>query len=689
MNKRIILTELVLVLIYTLVLLLNLYNFYLIYIFLGIVCVLFIPGYNILEFFNGDLNIMTKIGYSTIISIGIENLLFFFSYMIFYNCFLPTNGLVFFYNNKILIIVIQLINFLLISANFYKEYKDEKTEDKIILVKKTKISISEVTIFGLFIIFSILLILSTYCTRLAIHSFDDNYIEYQNLFNFFIKVPFTFYIFLIALTLSLIYLLIYSKNKFLVILSLSIFLYIIWILPYIYIGNYFSSDSYGLSLYLNEIKNNEVSFNLTPWTYTTSIFSSIILINAVNLGINFTLWYIYPIIILPIPFLFYGIFHEFSEDKKNLLLLTFFSLLSPMFIKFAHSATTGPIGAYIFYILIFEFYKFLHTNNKKTRRKKKFFIIFLYFFLTITHFEECIYFLIIIILFGNYYLINELKDKRIDSSYIETMKKEIFNIFSIFSLLLIILFISQEIITDWDPYIGGFLGDNTFSRTLVHIYENVGLINVPIFGGITFNLIFMLFIVISSLGIYTFHFIIYRRFYNHIIKFREILYKTIIKFSKNSKEILNSKIFQLLLIFLFYSVLIFLNFYYFEFLQFSNYIIIIEITLSFGIILINFIFFINGLKYYKIKNHHQNYFLLALISSSLISLTFLLNGNALLFISTFQNKFLTYFIFFNLIIIQNTFFPIFIKKRRVVLFLGIFIILWLGIFYSFKELAWG
>ncbi|KKN39695.1 hypothetical protein LCGC14_0740930 [marine sediment metagenome] len=78
-----------------------------------------------------------------------------------------------------------------------------------------------------------------------------------------------------------------------------------------------------------------------------------------------------------------------------------------------------------------------------------------------------------------------------------------------------------------------------------------------------------------------------------------------------------------------------------------------------------------------------------MISSSIILGLFLLTGNIWLALYVFHMKFLTYFTFFNLIIIQNTYFEEFFNKEKKFLILIMILFIILAIFYSLRKIAYG
>ena len=100
-------------------------------------------------------------------------------------------------------------------------------------------------------------------------------------------------------------------------------------------------------------------------------------------------------------------------------------------------------------------------------------------------------------------------------------------------------------------------------------------------------------------------------------------------------------------------------------------------------------FFIKGILYYRIENHKQNFFLLTLIASSIVIITFIISGKLWLAIYVLHTKFLVILVFCNAIIIQETYFKDYIKKRKPYLIILMILILSLGVFYSLRTLAYG
>ena len=96
-----------------------------------------------------------------------------------------------------------------------------------------------------------------------------------------------------------------------------------------------------------------------------------------------------------------------------------------------------------------------------------------------------------------------------------------------------------------------------------------------------------------------------------------------------------------------------------------------------------------GIIFYNIKNDKQNYFLLSIITSSIIIFFLAITGIVWGAIYILQAKFITYLGFFNLILIQNTFFRKFQNEKKVNLIYLIILLLFLGVFNSLRTLAYG
>ncbi|MHA1492120.1 MAG: hypothetical protein ACTSRI_21025, partial [Promethearchaeota archaeon] len=84
---------------------------------LGIICVLFLPGYNLLNLIKPHFKLIEKLGYALILSLALENILMFSMYLSVYNLVTYVKqpsfvGLI--YNQVLLILLIQFINLIFI-----------------------------------------------------------------------------------------------------------------------------------------------------------------------------------------------------------------------------------------------------------------------------------------------------------------------------------------------------------------------------------------------------------------------------------------------------------------------------------------------------------------------------------------------------------------------------------------------
>lgn len=301
-------------------------------IILGILCILFLPGYNLLNLIKPNFSIIQKTGYMTIISLGLENIIMFFSYIFLYDIVTTPENPAFYFNNILLITSIQIINIVLIIINQIKRLKVKEIsatsqDDSLTIKKGLKIEKDILLNFIAFIGFCFSL------TFLGISVFKYEKATYRFLysydFTFFYNLPYTFYIFLITTIISLTYIIIYSKNRYLILISLSMFLYCLWILPYLQFGDYFNDDSHALFYFIRDYQiygirayndscfliYNATKKTITDFGYSTSLFTGIILMYATTESIDVVLWYIYPIIFITIPFFFYSIFERFLEKK--------------------------------------------------------------------------------------------------------------------------------------------------------------------------------------------------------------------------------------------------------------------------------------------------------------------------------------------------------------------------------------
>jgi len=690
---------------------------------LGIICTLVLPGYNLLKIFKPNYTIIQKLGYLTILSLAVENIFMFFSYIFLYDLSILTEDIGFIFDPILLIASFQILNLTLIVINELILLKKRKNRNIINTnTHKVQINFPNINFNGvikkinwrsiisyiIFIFSLIFLCLSTYYSTFSDNDYFTNYQDYRSTFTFFLRVPYTFYIFLTILIISLAYIILFTKNKYLILFSISIFLYTLWILPYLQIKNFFSWDSYFLynlyQSYLNfGIKpENDYSFTLNffnimlPHRYSTSIFTTILLVNATQIEVSFVLWFIYPLYYVSIPFLFYSTFKRFSNEKEDnsknhfIFILIILAISTPQFIKFAHSPTTGVLGTYIFFILVLEFYFF--TNKREFNKKQFFFIALLYFFLSLTHTEECIYFLMFVFFYSIYQILIKYNKLQINTiSGIRDIKKCIYLYAFLLSVLSLIFYLSQEFF-GWisDYFYMLFEGKNIVFNFVLNLYLNSKINIIPsLRGTFTISLIFIIAIVVLIILFYIIFYLIILNLNKIFFKFNEISKKIIKKIHRFTVKIISIKIFQYLILIFIYFVLIMINWLYFPFLKEKGILLIVELIISSLFFIFNTYLFIFGIKYYKIENNKQNYFLLASFASSLIFIIFFIVGDFSMGIYVLCYRFFSIFIFFNLIIIEDNYFKILMKKRQIFKITFLILFLFLGVFYSLRTLAYG
>ena len=528
-------------------------------IILGLLCVFFLPGYNLLNLIKPKSNLIEKLGLVPIISLAIGNIFMFFSYLILYDFVTSSEHPGFIFDPIFLVNGIQIINLLLLILKEFFDNKKKKenflqfnsvlerhkinkeynklSESFQSLIKKT--NIKTLIVYSCFIFSLICLCLSAFNGSLKNTKFGEINKAYRMNYTFFNKVSPTFFIFLTIAILSFVYIIFVTENIYLRLFSISAFIYCIWILPYLQIWNYFGVDSYYLfnfyKSYVNGgLKSNSIQrFNLGNYAlrYSTSFFTAVLLTSATNVSINIALWFLYPLIFIFLPFFFFSMFKKFSNNNDNcdlnLILLSILAIFTSLFIKSSHSATTMVIGLYIFIILVVEFYEIIHDFENKIKFRDFYFIIFLYFFLCITHFEECIYFLIIIILYFIYFLffqikeinsaafkkgynrnLNEfidnqnLKEKIWNNLLIQNifekqryLKKTLISFGFFFTILFRILYLTMEFFGTINFYFFGIVKRNYFFNYLYDLYESSRVIYLPVLRG-TYKISFLVIFII-------------------------------------------------------------------------------------------------------------------------------------------------------------------------------------------------
>lgn len=702
----------------------------------GFIIVFILPGYNLLKILKPDYSFIEKLGYAIILSLAIENIFMLFSYIILYNygSYPETTSWGFIFNSTLLLTGILFVNFILILINEYRCFKSKKEFDKINERKsilnlnniKEILNIKVITIFIFFVLSIIFLCISTTYSNVPNNDYLSNYSDYKSNFTFFYRVPLVFYIFLITSITCLTIIIFYIKNPYIILISISIFIYCLWILPYLQIGNYHSHDTYNLSRYyeiylehgiMTHRGYNFVIYNYDSLRYSTSLFTTILLITATNCSLNFALWYLYPFLYIFLPFLFYSIFDRYSEKKeKNYLILiisVIFIIFTPQFCKYGHATGTGVFGTLIYFILIVEFYDLI--KKKELNSRNLCFIILLYFFLCLTHTEESVYFLLLIILSYIYYLFIEFKEiNGISTSIVayvkNPIKKEPFSMYQIlqkriiynraknnhirFGILLFFLILSFYFANEFFGFIRHYFNMTVGNFAFFDfIYEFYQISQVKIFFFVRGALEFSILVLISTiLGVLLFSLLLYILFFKkfeHILKIYNIGIKFFKKIFIIFKKLTSKKLFQILFFPISFSFIVFIDLFVLFALETSLFITVISLIMSYLIIVSQIFFLIKGVQYYKLKNYTQNYFIISMIASSAVMILLILSGGLWLATYVFHTKYSSYLIFFNLIIIQNTYLKD-LKENKYYYFILILILtLFLGVFYTLRTLAYG
>ena len=686
---------------------------------LGIFCTLIIPGYNLINTIKPKYKVIQKLGYMTILSLAIVNIFMFFTYFFLYDLVVLPEDTGFFFDPVLLISSIQILNLILIVINKGIKHKNKETIDlnasKIQNYTHIKLSgifkknnLRSLVSYFLFFFSLIFLCVSTVYSEVPNNDYSVNYVEYRSNFTFFLRVPLTFYLFLIISILSLTFIIFSGKNNYIKLSCISIFLYCLWILPYLQIGNFFNHDSKLLfdlyQSYLNlgiSPAYNKFSFTLNLSNlinlqrYSTSIFTTILLTNATQINISFVLWFIYPLSYISIPFFFYSVFQKYSTKKEdnsknlNFFILTILAILTPQFIKFGRSPTTGVIGTYIFFILILEFYSF--TNEREFNKKQVFFISFLFFFLSITHTEECIYFLLIIIVYSIFQILAKHNhiNKNIKSEY-KKLRKFTILWASFLILLFLIFYFTQEFFGWVTNYIDLIVPEGNFPYNFIlNLYSSskfTFIINLE--NSFTLSYGFILLIPLGIFLLYYIYFLFLSNFNKLIPRINNFGKRLSKFFYRIIKKVISKKYFLIFLLLIIYGSLIIFEWLFFPFFKEEGVLLLFELAFNSSLFVIDIYLFIFGLKYYRIKDYKQNYFLIAIFSSSLIFSLFFLIGNYYMGLYTLT-RFFSFFVFFNLIVIEETYIKNFMKKNKIFIMILVILLLSLGVIYSLRTIAYG
>lgn len=682
---------------------------------LGFVCILILPGYNILNLIKPRWDFLAKVGCSSIISLAVANIIMFLNYLILYDVITSRSEPSFFFNMNLVILAIISITSVLrliseikkrkeplnieieaqkqISRKYGKEYK-LKSKHFVILV---------------YIVSLILMCVSSFFSNVPNNEYSTNIVEYSYSYTFFTRVPFTFYIFLISSIISLIYLIFNQKNTIVTLISISFFLYCLWIIPYLQIKNYFNFDSYTLSLICKLYPTYGITANwdkgflvfseqLFPHRYSTSIFTTLIISYSTSMDVDFTLWFLYPLVFFFTPFFFWSVFWKFlgikelNSNKKHLCLslLVILTLLSPQFVKFPHSATTGVIGVVVFLLIVLELFEIVII--RKIHKINFLYVVMLYFFLSLTHTEECLYFLILIVLVNFYIIFTENKNSKILDNIQKKQKLDWILIFGLLLLVLILIFYLTQEFFGWINYYFDMLF-GSLPILMIYALNFYESFKIPFLfslrGNFTVSVNVIAFIAVA-IGIYLlFCYMLTFKSQNLSLRLINLVKKPLKSIYQFVSEIFSKKIFTVVYYLSFFTLILVLNLVVLSSWDEFIFLEIIALFTSYLVFSFQILLFFKGIKFFKINNFRQNYFLIAIFSSSAISILLLLTGDIWLSLYIFHTLFLTNFIFFNLIIIQNNYFIVFLKKYKGYLVQIVFVLILLGFFYSLRALRYG
>ncbi len=702
---------------------------------LGFFFVFILPGYNLISILKPEYQFSEKLGYMIVLSLALESTLMLFNYTVFYNfeSFPESNTRGFIFNPIILISTILSINLILILIKIRKNYKikqnnDFKQKKKIINLKsiKRRINPKNLIIITSLFISLILLCVSTIFSDVPNNEYLNNYVEYRTNFTFFLRVPLIFYFFLIISILCLTYIIFSVKNSYIILTCISIFLYCLWILPYLQIGNYFNHDSFLLltqyETYLDYGLISAGRFNLIVYDfdalrYSTGLFSAILLTSATSMEINFVLWYLFPLFYIFLPFFFYSVLKKYSKEKHNneiiQIIFVIFMLFTPLILKYGHSISTGVFGLIVFLILIVEFYNLMQENNFNL--KNSFLIVLLYFFLSLTHTEECIYFLVLFFLYSIYYFFfeiqkikgdhsshsinenNSLKEgllilgQAIDRKMKEDrLKKRFIKIVLLLIILSLIFYLTLIFFGYFNFYFKRFLGFFDFLNSFYNQIINTQ-IKIPLIfrGNLSISLFFIIFIFLGIILIYIILYLCFFEKYHIISRIFNFSLKIFKKIYYAAKIMISKKSFHIILLSSLFIIFLIIDFKILGSVEKRNLVLtIITLTLSYSTMLFQIFLFLKGILFYQIENDKQNFYLLVIISSS-ISIGILLISNLWLTLYILHTRFFVILVFCNSIIIIESYSKEYINRNNIYLKFLTIIILFLGVFYSLRTLSYG
>ena len=208
-------------------------------------------------------------------------------------------------------------------------------------------------------------------------------------------------------------------------------------------------------------------------------------------------------------------------------------------------------------------------------------------------------------------------------------------------------------------------------------------------GAVEISIFALISITLGVLLINLLLYVLFFKKFKYILKIYNIGIKFIKKIFNIIKKLTSKKLFQILFFPMIFSLIIFLDVFIYFALETTIFLTVISLIMSYLIVVIQIFFFIKGIKYYRLNNNTQNYFLISMIASSAIVIILIITGGIWLATYVIHTKYLSYFIFFNLIIIQNTYLKDLKENKYNYLILIITVVLFFGVFYSLRTLAYG
>jgi len=458
-------------------------------------------------------------------------------------------------------------------------------------------------------------------------------------------------------------------------------------------------------------------YNYDSLRYSTSLFSAILLTNATSMGIDFVIWYLYPLFYIFLPFFFYSVLKKHSNEKKKneilLIILVIFTLFTPQFLKYGHTAATGVLGIIIFFILVVEFFNLMQEN--KFNFRNSFLIVLLFFLLSLTRTEECLYFLVLVLLYSIYYFFFKIKNFKLNISsplsrsnnnlkeesliliqitdrkiHENRLKTDLIKILFLLSILTLIFYLTMEFFGYFTNYYLMTFGKIKFLKIF---YDLIKLTSVKIpfllRGGATISIFVLVSIFIGFVSLFIILYISFFKIYNFLFRVYNFALKIFKKIYYSITKLISNRILQIMFFPLMFILIILIDMVILYSLEEMFIITIIALILSYSIMVLQLFFFIKGIQFYQIENDKQNFYLLTIVASSIVMVIFIISGGFFLATYVLHTRFLVFLVFCNSIILEDTYFKGYMQRSKIQLIFLIIMILSLGVFYSLRTLAFG